>query len=742
MKGLKQFGRELAAIGRNKKVLIPVAAVIIVPVLYAALFLGAFWDPYARLAELPVAVVNSDLGATVNGEQLNVGDKFVEELKENATFNWKFVSEEEVTEGFKNKTYYMALEIPADFTEKTMSLTSDTPKNAELTYMPNEGYNFLASQIGNTAIDQMKAALNKEVTSTYMNTVLEQAETLVSGLGEASAGAGQLADGTAAAKDGAILIEQNLSKLTSGSLALQDGVSKLEAGAGKLAAGTSELSSGATELASGLGALNEAQQQLGEGAGALGSGAKELGDGASQLSAGLLQLGGASKQLASSAESAQQASGTLADGLAASAAGVSQLQGGATQLSQGLAAIAESNPALAQDAKFQALIAASKKLDEGLAASADAQKQLSSGASQLNNGLDQLSTGLNTFDEKLQTAAVSGEKLGAGGQQVSGGAVTFMNGMAQFGEKLAQAGEGGQKLADGAIELNSGAATLAGGLDQLSSKLGEFAEGSSQLENGAAQMTAGLLKLDDGSHELSNKLSEAADKTSEVAVSDEQVDMFASPVAVDVEKVHVVPNYGTGFAPYFLSLGLYVGALLITIVYSVKEPVIRPANGWSWFWSKALTLIFIGIIQALLADAALLFLLDLQVHSVPMFILYSIITSITFMMLIQFLVASMGNPGRFIAIVILIFQLTSSAGTFPLELIPSWLQKVTPWMPMTYSVAGFKDVISNGDYSSMWSNAGYLFVFAIVPAVLSLAYFTFVHRNTEHGEDFKAAAAN
>jgi putative membrane protein len=236
------------------------------------------------------------------------------------------------------------------------------------------------------------------------------------------------------------------------------------------------------------------------------------------------------------------------------------------------------------------------------------------------------------------------------------------------------------------------------------------------------------LKLEDGTQELSGKLSDASDKSSDLKLTDSMVDMFADPVKLDVEKVSEVTNYGTGLAPYFLSLGLYVGAMMLTIVYSVREPAVRPVNGWSWFWSKALTLVMIGTIQALITDAALLFLLKLEVQNMGLFITFTILTRITFMMIIQFLVVTLNNPGRFIAIILLILQLTSSAGTFPIELVPGWMQKISPFMPMTYSVAGFRDIISSGDYSSMGRYYATLAGIALLFAFLSYIYFTLSHR--------------
>lgn len=739
LKGLQQFGRELAAIARNKKVLIPVLAVLTIPVMYSAMFLGAFWDPYSRLNDLPVAIVNSDAGSEFNGEAMHVGKDFEEELKKNPTFNWDFVSKEEAMAGLEDNSYYMAIEIPADFTEKTTTLTSKNPIPAELTYLPNESYNFLASQIGNSAIETMKSMLNKEVTAAYTRTVFEQMEQLADGIGQASDGAGEIADGTTAAKDGAVLIQQNLSKLVSGSLTLQEGVAKLDAGGQKLQLGSTDLNKGAASLASGLSGLEAAQKQLNTGAASLGDGAGELGAGAVDLSNGLSQLSGASKQLSESATSAQQASGQLAGGLSASAKGTEDLKAGAAKLASGLEQLAQADSELAKDESFRSLLAASKELSAELTKASASQSELSSGANKLNDGLTQINTGLGTFDTKLQEAAAGGKKLEAGGKQLITGADQLTNGMTQFGSKLTEASAGGAKLAAGASQLNSGASELTSGLSQLSANVIPFVDGTTQLEDGAAQVATGLLKLDDGTHELSGKLGEATDKTEGLELTDGMVDMFADPIKLGVEKFNEVPNYGTGFAPYFLSLGLYVGALLITIVYSVREPAIRPANGWSWFWSKALTLILIGTIQALIADAALIFILGLEVQSISMFLLYSILTSVTFMMLVQFLVVTLGTPGRFVAIVILIFQLTSSAGTFPLELIPNWIQKVTPWLPMTYSVSGLKSVISSGDFSSMWKDAGVLAGFTLGFAVLTLAYFTVNHRKTKN-ENLDTAA--
>ncbi len=203
---------------------------------------------------------------------------------------------------------------------------------------------------------------------------------------------------------------------------------------------------------------------------------------------------------------------------------------------------------------------------------------------------------------------------------------------------------------------------------------------------------------------------------------------MADPVNLHTTHYDRVPNYGTGFTPYFLSLGLFIGALILTIVYPLVESAGIPKNGISWFFSKLGVLLIVSILQSVIADLIILSGVGIHVKNVPLFLLFSVVTSFTFMALIQFLVTFLQNPGRFLAIVILILQLTSSAGTFPLEVIPKFIQWFNPLLPMTYSVRGFKAVVSSGEMGVMWQNAGILLIYIVGAEVLTLLYFVIRYR--------------
>jgi putative membrane protein len=261
------------------------------------------------------------------------------------------------------------------------------------------------------------------------------------------------------------------------------------------------------------------------------------------------------------------------------------------------------------------------------------------------------------------------------------------------------------------------------------------------LNNGAGSLVSGTGQLNAGADKLSNKLGKAADQAGAINPTDATYNMMSSPVRLNHDAVTKVPNYGTGLAPYFLSLGLFVGGLLLTIIYNVKAPAIMPKNGVTWFLGKFGVMALIGILQSLLADFILLDLLKLHVQSVPLFIFATIVTSLTYMAIIQFLVAAFANPGRYIAVIILILQLTTSAGTFPLELIPKPLQAVHDLMPMTYSLQMFKAVISSGDFSFMWQNADKLSVFFAAFIFLSLLYFVVKFRHLHKMVEKEGAAS-
>jgi putative membrane protein len=349
------------------------------------------------------------------------------------------------------------------------------------------------------------------------------------------------------------------------------------------------------------------------------------------------------------------------------------------------------------------------------------QQELDEPIGQLQDGLSAINNGQISLVEGMNQLADGTNQLKDGSNKLVDGQINYSANMYLFTNRFAQANTGSNELASGANELYRGMFEITDATYQLS-------DGADQLSDGSDDLYDGMITLVEGTEEFNHKMREAANESSNINASEATHQMIANPVEIDNEKINQVPNYGTGFAPYFLSLGLFVGALLLSIVYPLKETSVIPKSGMNWFFRKFIGLFTIGVLQALFASGILLLVLGIEVQSIPLFILYAIITSLVFTTFIQFLVTCFDDPGRFIAIIVLILQLTTSAGTFPLELIPKALQPVNALLPMTYSVAGFKAVVSSGDYGVMWKNAGFLLGFTIVFMLLTMLYFNLIYK--------------
>lgn len=711
--------QEFLNIFKNKKLLIPVLAVLFIPVLYAGMFLWAFWDPYEQLNELPVAIVNEDLGAELDGEQLSVGKDVTKKLIEGKQFHFVEVSKEQGEEALENQDYYMVIEIPSNFSQHATTLLDKQPEKLMIEYKPNEGFNFLSAQIGETAMERIRAEVNKQVVASYSEKLFSSISKMGDGYGEAAVGAGKLTDGANELSSGATDLRGYLEQLASGSVDLAEGSTKLASGTVKASNGASDLNEGLGKLSTGATQLQQGSSRVSEGAGQLQQGVASYTQGVAQVSTGLttanekeLQLVAALNQLQEGATTANHTVGQLAGG-------ASQVTSGIETLSQQMAPILASLPEEQQVAlkgAFAQLQQGSSQVSEGLGALQGGTEQLSGGLNQASVGAGKLADGHTEVAKGLATLTHSSIPLNEGASSLATGIGTLTNKLSDYQKGVESASAGSQKLSSGLQQLVEGSNQLTSGTSELAIKSDELADGSSRLVEGTAQLAQGTTTLQD-------ELSDASIKADEVNPTDDTIEMASSPVEVTKSAINHVPNYGTGFAPYFLSLGLFVGALMISIVFPLVQSAIPPTSGWAWATSKMVVLGIVGVAQALMAVAILLFGLGLEPVNLGWFIATAIMTSFTYLAIVQLLVSVLGDSGRFVAILVLILQLTTSAGTFPLELIPRPLQIFNQWLPMTYSVQGFKAAISSTDISFIQWNMGILFTFFFVSVACSISYF-------------------
>jgi putative membrane protein len=712
MKWFQVFKDDLNNSIKKPMFLITFLAVACVPILYSGFLLKGTWDPYGKLENLPVAVVNLDKGTLNDRNKINIGETFIEELEKNPKFAWKFVDQQTAAQGMANNRYYAMITIPSDFSQNAASLTSDNPHQAEIQYESNSYYNFIAGQISENAIKELRTQLSESLTESYTKSVFQQFTKLSNGLQAAGDGAENIHSGAEQLEDGLKKVSANLAKLSTGAVQIQESTKKLSAGSSQLKTGAEDLSIGASDLAEGSEQLNSAGKQLETGAKSAQSGTKSLGKGIQSAKKGAEQL---TAGLQSSLKGSQQ----LEAGLSASSSSSKNLSNGASQVTSGLQQIQFSHPELASDPDFQKILAASKEVSSGAKQLSEGQAKLLTGSQSLTDAQKQLLSG----SQKLSQAH---EQLLQGANKLQKGQDQLADGLQAYNSKFTNVVTGSQQLAGGANQIQSGAGKLHDGLVQLAAGSGTLVTGSQQLTSGTKKLETGASRLRDGSGQLAEKLTDSAKQASDIKADDKKMKLFSNPVSIKANDDRHIQLYGYGIAPYFISLALFAGCLVFTTVYAARTSTTRKdAAGLPLFVSKLLAFSLMSLGQAFITCTVLLYFLGLKVQSVPLFYGFTALVAFTFMLFCQAMVTLLDQVGRFIILLVMIFQLASSAGTFPFELLPNWAKMLNPWLPMTYSIRGFRDVISSSDFGDLQVQVYYLLIFLVIFLAMIVGYFFF-----------------
>lgn len=710
---------EWQSIWQDKKFTLSIAVMFIMPILYAGMLLWAFWDPYSQIDQLPVAIVNEDTGAEFEGQQLAIGDELIDKLLESETFDFIEVDDQDIEQGLLDQQYYLSIRIPENFSQHATTLLDENPQQLEIEYKANEGYNFLSSKIGDSAINQIQEEVNENVAKAYAEQLFTAISTLGDGYIEAADGASKINDGAAQLAGGADDLKGYLAQLASSTVTLSDGTQKLYNGVISASNGTEQLVSGSTSLVNGT-------AQLADGTGSLATGANNLQSGINRYVAGVADVQNGQSQIV---EQQQQ----ITNGAASLATGAQNLQGSMQQVEAGAASIA-AQVAQLQSALAQLPAEQQQSLQATIASLQQSSQQLVAGADQAAGGFAQLAASASKLAEGSTAIANGQQKMLAGIEQLTGSSAALTNGAASVVQGSATINEKINELLTGANSLAAGTKELKSGLSEVVAGTASLNEGTSALSTKSADLAAGSVTLANGTHdlvdgttELSTSLEEAGEEA-KISVSDSNYEMLASPVTVDKEIKFENENYGTGLAPYFISLGLFVGALLLTNVYPFVQPAKQPTGVVSWFISKSAVPFVVWIFQVAITIVVLMFGLGLQPESMWLFVLTVAVTSMCFLAIVQMLTVLLGDVGRFLSLIFLIMQLTASAGTFPVELLPGKLQILHDWMPMTYSVRAFRAVIASGDIAIITNCLTILSVIGVVCVIISFAFFALLYK--------------
>ncbi|WP_288552449.1 YhgE/Pip domain-containing protein [uncultured Ligilactobacillus sp.] len=337
---------------------------------------------------------------------------------------------------------------------------------------------------------------------------------------------------------------------------------------------------------------------------------------------------------------------------------------------------------------------------------------LNAGATKLKNGVDELGAKIPKLTQGITALYNGTQKLKNNSAVLNSGASKINAGLGQLNGKVPALASGVNQLASGTSQLaansgalRSGAGQLAAGLGQLNSQVPTLTDGVSQLAAGTSKLAANSGKLDKGAtdvHKGNKKLASAlkggADTVTKLNLGSANASMFASPTKLKEKHYSYVPNYGYALAPYMLSVALFVGCLVFNLVYPIRRISTEDGSATEWFFSK----VAIGALVATgnaLVETVLMMVCGLHPDHPVQMIVNAVSFSFTSMFLIMFMAMAFGNPGRFISMILLVIQLGSCGGSFPIEItrgMNGFFQAINPYLPMTYSVYGFREALTSG----------------------------------------------
>ncbi|MBP3790558.1 MAG: YhgE/Pip domain-containing protein [Methanobrevibacter sp.] len=388
--------------------------------------------------------------------------------------------------------------------------------------------------------------------------------------------------------------------------------------------------------------------------------------------------------------------GELQEGLAS---GASQLASGGSQLAAGAAQVSSGADQVSSGAD---------QVKDGSSAVKDGASKVQSGASDVNSGADAVKKGSSAVKDGASQVEQGSEELQSAvdpSMIPEGPVKEYVDGNVKLANGSGEVANGASKLADGSVALAEGSSKLANGSSQV-------AGGASQLADGSVQLAEGSLALAAGSQLLSNAATQAlftaagslgasADQLSAITGINETMlgDYFYAPVKLDRHELFEVPDYGSQVAPFYLVLSMWVGALITCAMLRPGTSTGTKYSPLEMYLGKSVLFVIMSLLQCCVTIIGA-HILGIYIDNEIMFILSALIVSGVFMILVYSIVSALGDVGKAIAVVLLVFQISGTGGIYPVEIMDTIFNVLHPYLPMTYAIT----LIREAQLGLIWSN--------------------------------------
>jgi putative membrane protein len=695
-KVIRIFWRDLKRILRNPVAVIVTLGVCVIPSLYAWFNIMANWDPYENTQDVRVAVVNLDEGADAGGDLgfINAGDMVVEELGKNTQLKWVFLDEDTALEEVRSGRSYAAIVIPADFTQDLTSVLTGDLVSPDLTYYVNEKVNPIAPKVTDTGASTVETQINETFVSTVSNVVVGKLQDLiVSSKGDADSATTSIVGRVRGVKGTVDDLSTSMSDAQDTVAAARQTIEDAEATLDEL----DRISTNASgSLADATGVLFTSRDDATSLATSV---ASAVSDGSTRLSS----ISGTTNQaIGRVSGKIGQAQGTAEGALATAQSLVNQNR----QLVQELQGLSSSIPESVRPSFDAAVAKISAQVDKEQA-TVDDLSRTTSDIGATNDAVAGLSSSVN---DAIQTGTTS----------LSGVNSSFnQNTLPEL---------------YGALDNFSGAAqSLSGSLGGLSPTIAQTKAVLEQLDDTLEQTSTALSVTTDSLNDMSSTLdsvatdlsaiqsSEAMDRVNELLNLDANgiASFMSSPVQLDEEAVFPVSNYGSGVAPFYTNLALWVGGFVLIAIYKAEvddEGIEGGFAPWQGYFGRLLLFLLLGVLQGVICTVGDL-VIGIQCLDPKAFILAGVVQSFVYVNIIFAFAVAFKHIGKALCVLLVILQIPGSSGTYPIEMMPGFFRALNPWLPFTYGIRAMRETIA-GYYGNYFGQNIFMLLLFVIPALL------------------------
>ncbi len=670
--------------------------VLLIPTIYAGLYLWSNWDPYGKRDQVPVAVVNLDQPAQVENATISAGDRLVKELGADPIFAWQFVEQDQAEQGLADGTYYMIVEIPPDFSANLVSGAGATPERANVNLRLNDANGYLTELLVASAQPRLEAAIDRAAIGVYLESVFANLDTIRDGVQAAANSAGQLATDSATALTSATDTSNAITTAKQNSSTVVGDLATAKSSSAALVASAGDAKASSASLVTGLGTVATNASTLSSAADSAASSASSL---SASVGPSISAIDAAAPALGQSAVNVEAATQDTSDLVTQS------LNPTVSQLNAAVGTLAPSDQAKLASA-MQSLNTVNSQLGQSSTQAAAQAVAVNSSAATVTNA----ASGLSGAGAELTSLATT---TGT----VSSGMSSLLDGVSTASSNASSVDSTVNGIAGQATDLDSqiGAAQLAAQSTD---------DNLTTAQTSSATLVTTLTGVNGAATALASALTDSVARIPTLApgqqADTEQVLSSPADLTVLIDNPAVV--YGRGMAPIGFGTAIWVFALAVFLVLRpiAAGALLARASSLRIAVAGWLPPLAIGVVGSLLIFGIAWLGLHLDPVNAGAAVGVIALGVACFTAITLLLRAWLGLAGTAIALVLLMVQFTASGGLYPMPTTPAPFQAIEKGLPMTYLVDALRITFTGGMYNRLWVDLGVLAGFTVVALALSV----------------------